>query len=76
MSFIGILYSIANCRNCTILYIRGLINLNYTFNMPFKVSLKVKAIIFRFHGSVHLKILPNLLGILLDEEVLFLLKKV
>ena len=42
-----ILYSIAHCKlSKTILgFISGLINLNYTFHMPFKVSPKAKPII-------------------------------
>ena len=47
----------------TLDFISGPINLNYTFNMSFKVSSKVKAIInggfmFQFHDYVHSKILP------------------
>ena len=40
-----ILYFIASCLSYTRLYIRGLINLNYTFNMFFKVNPKAKTII-------------------------------
>ena len=42
-----ILYSTAHCKlSKTILgFGSGLINLNYTFHMPFKVSPKVKSII-------------------------------
>ena len=66
MSLIGIFYSIASCLNYTRFYIRGQINLNYTFNVAFKVSLKAKAIInggfiFQFHDAIHSKILPTLL---------------
>ena len=66
MRLIGILYSITSCLNYTKLYIRGLIHLNYIFNIPFKVSPKAKAIInegfiFRFHDGIYSKILPTLL---------------
>ena len=51
------LYSTASYLNYTRLYIRGLINLNYTFNMPFKVNPKAKAIInggfiFQLHDDI------------------------
>ena len=50
----------------TLDFISGLINLDYTFNMPFKVRPKAKAIInggfiSKFHDDVHSKILPTLL---------------
>ena len=45
------------------LYIRELIDLNYTFNMPFIASPEAKATIngcflFQFHNDIHSKILP------------------
>ena len=66
MNLIGIFYSIVSCLNYTRFYIRGQINLNYTFNVAFKVSLKAKAIInggfiFQFHDAIHSKSLPTLL---------------
>ena len=64
-----ILYSIASCLNYIRLYISGLINLNYNFNVPIKVSPKAKVtinggFIFQFHDRhdrVHSKILLSLL---------------
>ena len=49
----------------TLDFIRGLINLNYFFNMLFKASPKTKVVInvgfiLQFHDGVHSKILPSL----------------
>ena len=57
---------IASCLNYTRLHIRGLINLNYTFNMTFKARPKAKVIInggfmFQFHDGIHFEIHPTLL---------------
>ena len=54
----------------TLDFIKGLINLNYTFNMSFKVSPKARVIIdggfiFQFDDGVHSKILPTLLKVFL-----------
>ena len=61
-----ILHCIASCLNYTRVHIRGLINLNYTFDMTFKVSPKAKTIIngrfiFQFYDRIHSKILLTLL---------------
>ena len=75
MGLIGIFYSIVSCPNYTRLYIRELINLNYTFNMSFIVSLKTKVIInggfiFQFHDGIHLNISPTLLEMFLRHFVI------
>ena len=45
----------------TLDYISELINLNYSFNLPFKFSLKtIKWTPSQFYDGVHLKILPTL----------------
>ena len=53
----------------TLQYISEIINLNYTFNTPFKLVSKPRAIIMRTlsqsHDGVHLKILVTLLEVLL-----------
>ena len=80
MSLISILYSIASCLNYTRFYIRGLITLNYTFNMPFKGSFnKAKAIInggfiFQFHNGIHIRKFSLLSLEMFFKKMLFLLK--
>ena len=50
----------------TLDYISELINLSYSFNLPFKFSLKtIKRAPSQFYDGVHLKILPTLLEVIL-----------
>ena len=52
----------------TLDYISELINLNYSFNLPFKFSLKtIKWAPSQFYDGVHLKILPTLSEVILTH---------
>ena len=60
--------SIASCLSYTRIHVRGLINLNYTFNILFKVNAEAKVItnevfILQFHYGIHSEIHPTLRNI-------------
>ena len=68
-SFNSVLYFIASFPKLFWDFISELINLKYTFNIPFKVTLKtiIMGTSFQFHDGVQLNILPTL-----SSEILLL----